>query len=389
MVDLGPSHAALPRSPAGLPGRLRGPIRSLDPVLIVTALLLTVFGLMMVYSSTWRTLTLLGNEPFSTTARQMFAMALGIGLAAAALVFDYRMAKVYAPLVYAGLLVLLVAVVSPLGSDTAGAQRGFEIGIQITPSEYMKVGLILMLAAFLSEVKATELRLEHVVRAAGIAALPVALVFLQPDLGTSIVLGAILVGTLVVAGARARHLGMLALTGLVLLFGALQMNVIKDYQLQRIEVFLNRSDASEAARWNLDQSEITIGSGGLTGVGYLRGPQTNLDFVPEQHSDFIFTAVGEEFGFVGGVVLLSLFGVLLWRGFRIATSAKDRFGTYVAAGIISMWALQIFVNIGMTLGIMPITGIPLPFLSYGGSSLVTNFVAIGLLLNIHMRRFSV
>jgi rod shape determining protein RodA len=389
MMDLGPSHASVPRPAAGLPGRLRGPIRSLDPVLILTALLLTVFGLMMVYSSTWRTLTLLGNEPFSTTARQMLAMALGIGLAGAALVFDYRMAKVYAPLLYTGLLVLLVAVVSPLGSDTAGAQRGFEVGIQITPSEYMKVGLILMLASFLSDVKATELRLEHVVRAAGLAALPAALVFLQPDLGTSIVLAAILVGTLVVAGARARHLGMLALTGLVLLFGALQMNVIKDYQLQRIQVFLNRSDASEAARWNLDQSEITIGSGGLTGVGYLRGPQTNLDFVPEQHSDFIFTAVGEEFGFVGGIVLLSLFGVLLWRGFRIATSAKDRFGTYVAAGIISMWALQIFVNIGMTLGIMPITGIPLPFLSYGGSSLVTNFVAVGLLLNIHMRRFSV
>ena len=389
MMDLGPSRSALDRSPAGLQGRLRGPIRSVDPVLIGTALLLTVFGLMMVYSSTWRTLTLLGNEPFLTMARQMVAMGLGIGLGAAAAAVDYRMAKVYAPLLYAGLLVLLVAVVSPLGSDTAGAQRGFEVGIQITPSEYMKVGLILMLAAFLSEVKASELRLEHVVRAAGIASLPVALVFLQPDLGTSIVLGTILVGTLVVAGARARHLGMLALTGLVLLFGALQMNVIKDYQLQRIEVFLNRSDASEAARWNLDQSEITIGSGGLTGVGYLRGPQTNLDFVPEQHSDFIFTAVGEEFGFVGGVVLLSLFGVLLWRGFRIARSAKDRFGTYVAAGIISMWALQIFVNIGMTLGIMPITGIPLPFLSYGGSSLVTNFVAVGLLLNIHMRRFSV
>jgi rod shape determining protein RodA len=388
MMDLGPSPVALPRS-AGLPGRLRGPLRSVDPVLIVTALRLSVFGLMMVYSSTWRTLTLLGNEPFSTTAKQMLAMGLGIGLGGIAAAVDYRMGKVYAPLVYAGLLVLLVAVVSPLGSDTAGAQRGFEVGIQITPSEYMKVGLILMLAAYLSEVKASELRLEHVVRAAALAGLPVALVFLQPDLGTSIVLTAILVGTLVVAGARARHLGILALTGLVLLFGALQLNVIRDYQLQRIEVFLNRSDASEAARWNLDQSEITIGSGGLTGVGYLRGPQTNLDFVPEQHSDFIFTAVGEEFGFLGGIVLLSLFGVLLWRGFRIATSAKDRFGTYVAAGIISMWALQIFVNIGMTLGIMPITGIPLPFISYGGSSLVTNFVAVGLLLNIHMRRFSV
>jgi rod shape determining protein RodA len=180
----------------------------------------------------------------------------------------------------------------------------------------------------------------------------------------------------------------LALIAAVLLFGAFQMRIIKDYQIQRLTSFISKDEDPRGAGFNLEQSEIAISSGGITGRGYLQGPQTNLDFVPEQHSDFIFTVVGEEFGFVGAVFVLTMFGVILWRAFRIAAGAKDRFGTYVASGIIAMWALQMFVNIGMTIGIMPITGIPLPFLSYGGSAMVMNFVAVGLLLNIHMRRFS-
>jgi rod shape determining protein RodA len=212
-------------------------------------------------------------------------------------------------------------------------------------------------------------------------------VFLQPDLGTSIVLVAILVGVLVVAGARARHLGILALTAVVLIFGAFQMGLVKEYQIARLTSFLDPANDPQRTGYNRTQAEIAIGSGGLTGLGYGKGTQTNLDFVPEQHTDFIFTVVGEEFGFVGAMVLLGLFGVLLWRAFRIALLSKDPFGTYLAAGIASMFAIQIFVNVGMTVGIMPITGIPLPFVSYGGSSLLTNAVATGLLLNVHMRRF--
>ncbi|HYX79303.1 MAG TPA: rod shape-determining protein RodA, partial [Actinomycetota bacterium] len=291
--------------------------------------------------------------------------------------------------VYAGSLALLVLVRTPLGTTVKGSQRWFQLaGFQFAPSELAKLALVVMLAAMLAEVRTSDLALRDVIRASVVAAIPGFLVFLQPDLGTSIVLVSILVGVLVVAGARARHLGVLALAAIVLIFGALQMGLVKDYQINRLQAFLDPASAPQAARYNRDQSEIAIGAGGLTGVGYLRGTQTNLDFVPEQHTDFIFTVVGEEFGFVGAAGLLLLFGVLVWRAFRIAALAKDPFGTYVAAGIGTYLALQAFVNVGMTIGIMPITGIPLPFVSYGGSALLMNSLAVGLLLNIHMRRFT-
>jgi len=190
-----------------------------------------------------------------------------------------------------------------------------------------------------------------------------------------------------VAGTRARHLAALAVVALALIFLAFQSGLIQDYQKARLTAFLDRENSAEDQRYNLEQSLIAIGSGGLTGRGYLGGTQTNLDYVPEQHTDFIFTVVGEEFGFIGSLAVLALFAVLLWRAIRIAWLSKDPFGTYVAAGVASMFAIQIFVNVGMTIGIMPITGLPLPFLSYGGSAMLVNCVAVGLLLNVHMRRF--
>jgi rod shape determining protein RodA len=277
---------------------------------------------------------------------------------------------------------------TPLGTNVKGAQRWFEIaGFQAAPSEYMKIALILMLAAVLSEVRDAELFLPDVVRATFIAAVPMALVFLQPDIGTSIVLAAILVGVLVVAGARSRHLAVLAVAAVVLSVGAFQLGIIKDYQITRLTGFLDPANDPQASGYNRNQAEIAIGAGGVLGRGYLGGTQTNLDFVPEQHTDFIFTVIGEEFGFVGAAFVIVLFAILIWRAIRISYLAKDPFGTYVAAGIASMFAIQMFVNIGMVIGIMPITGIPLPFVSYGGSAMLANFVAGGLLLNIHMRRF--
>jgi len=169
--------------------------------------------------------------------------------------------------------------------------------------------------------------------------------------------------------------------------GAFQLHIIKQYQIERLTGFLDSTQTSQTASYNLQQSEIAIGAGGITGTGYLKGSQTNLDFVPEQHTDFIFTVVGEELGFVGAALLMVLFAILLWRTYRIAAHARDPFGTYLAAGIAAMWAIQMFVNVGMTMGIMPITGIPLPFVSYGGSALIADFVAVGLLLNIRARRF--
>ncbi|HEY7659962.1 MAG TPA: rod shape-determining protein RodA [Actinomycetota bacterium] len=366
----------------------RRAIRHLDPVLIATAIGLAAIGLLVIYSATHQSLVAVEMDPGRFLKRQVTFVAAGAVVMLLAASFDYRMLKIYAGIIYVSSLVLLILVRTPIGTSVRGSQRWFELfGFQLAPSEIAKLALIAMLAAFLSEIRG-DLTLGDVFRASGMAAVPALLVFLQPDLGTSIVFVAILAGVLIVAGARGRHLAILALTAVTLIFAGFQAGLVQDYQLERLRAFLDPASATQAALHNREQAEIAIGSGGLFGLGYLRGTQTNLDFVPEQHTDFVFTVVGEEFGFIGASVLLALYGLLLWRAFRIALLSKDPFGTYLAAGIASMLALQIFVNVGMNVGIMPITGIPLPFVSYGGSSLLVNCVAIGLLLNVHMRRFA-
>ena len=365
----------------------RRAIRHVDPVLIAAALGLAVIGLLAIYSATHQSLAAVGLDPGRFVKRQITFLAVAVIVLMLAASFDYRLLKVYAGIVYVSSLVLLILVRTPIGTSVKGAQRWFEVfGFQLAPSEVAKIALIAMLAAVLSEVRG-ELTVQDVFRAAALAAVPALLVFLQPDLGSSIVFAAILVGMLVVAGARARYLGLLALTAVVLIVAGFQVGLVREYQIERLRAFLDPASVSEDALHNREQAEIAIGSGGLMGVGYLKGSQTNLDFVPEQHTDFVFTVVGEEFGFAGAAVLLSLYGLLLWRAFRVAMLSRDPFGTYLAAGIASMLALQMFVNVGMNVGIMPITGIPLPFVSYGGSSLLLNFAAVGLLLNVHMRRF--
>ena len=366
----------------------RRPIRHVDPVLIAAALGLAVIGLLAIYSATHQSLAAVDLDPGRFVKRQLTFLGVAVMVLALAASFDYRLLKVYAGIVYVSSLVLLILVRTPIGTSVKGAQRWFEVfGFQLAPSEVAKLALIAMLAAVLSEVRG-ELSVQDVFRTAALAAIPALLVFLQPDLGSSIVFAAIVVGMLVVAGARARYLALLALTAGVLIVAGFQVGLVREYQIERLKAFLDPASVSEDALHNREQAEIAIGSGGLMGVGYLKGSQTNLDFVPEQHTDFVFTVVGEEFGFAGAVVLLSLYGLLLWRAFRVAMLSRDPFGTYLAAGVASMLALQMFVNVGMNVGIMPITGIPLPFVSYGGSSLLLNFAAVGLLLNVHMRRFA-
>jgi rod shape determining protein RodA len=366
----------------------RRPLRHLDPVLLLAVIALAVIGLFAIYSATHQSLTTVKLDPGYYVKRQITFLALGAIVLMLVASFDYRFLKVYAGLFYAASLVLLILVRTPLGSTVKGSQRWFEfMGFQLAPSEIAKVAVICMLAAFLSELRG-EVTLEDVFRATAIAALPGVLVFLQPDLGTSIVFVAILFGILVVAGTRGRYLAILALTAVVLIGAGFQAGLVEDYQIARLTGFLDHGGDPQNRDYNRLQAEIAIGSGGITGRGYLNGTQTNLDFVPEQHTDFIFTVVGEEFGFVGSLALLGIYAVVLWRAFRTAMIAKDAFGTYLAAGIGSMFALQIFINIGMNIGIMPITGIPLPFVSYGGSSLLINAACIGLLLNVHMRRLT-
>jgi rod shape determining protein RodA len=369
----------------------RRPIRHLDPVLLIVTGVLVVLGLFLLYSATHQTLAQDGLDPFARVKKQAVTAILGLIIVLVIATIDYRFFKVYAGFIYGGTVVALVLVRVPfIGSTdaTGTAQRWFSIaGFQLTPSEFAKAAVIIMLAAMMSELRVAVPSVQDLIRLVGVAMVPLLLVFIQPDIGTSIVLVAVVVGMLIVAGTRPRHLIVLSLTGFLLIFLALQSGVIKDYQLNRLTVFIDPAHASEDARYNLDQSLIAVGSGGIFGRGYLNGTQTTLDYVPEQHTDFIFTVAGEEFGFMGATFVLLLYAILLWRAIRIAYLSKDPFGTYIAAGVASMFAIQVFVNVGMVIGIMPITGIPLPFLSYGGSSLLATFLGIGLLLNVHMRRF--
>jgi rod shape determining protein RodA len=366
--------------------RREAALRHLDPTLIVTAAALAVYGLFMLYSATNRGLAALGEDPGFYLKRQIAFLMLGVIAMVLAASFDYRLVKVYAPIAYGLVVLALVLVLSPMGQETAGAQRWITLfGFQFQPSELAKLTVVAALASYLSELR--EIRLEHVWKAALIAGGPMVLIFLQPDIGTMMVFGAVLIGLLVVAGARARHLVILVA---VAIFGAViafNLGIVKEYQIDRLRSFLDPAADPLRAGYNLQQAQIAIGAGGLFGRGYLNGTQTNLDFVPEQHTDFVFTVVGEELGFMGAVGLLALYAVLLWRGFRTALMSRDSFGTLLAMGIVVMIGFQVFVNVGMTMGIMPVTGIPLPLVSYGGTSMIVNWLAIGLLLNVHMRRF--
>ena len=362
--------------------------RHIDGVLILTALVLSLFGVAMVYSASHNLALELTDDVGFFRNKQIVSLMLGLIAMIVVATFDYRLAKVYAFLGLGAMLFLLLLVLTPIGDETAGAQRWITLfGFQFQPSEFAKITMVAALAAYLSEVK-REVGLDHVWRAAAIAVAPMLLIFLQPDVGTMMVFAATLIGLLVVAGARARYIAILLLTAIFLGIVAFNIGIVKDYQIERLTAFLDSESADPLrAGYNREQAEIAIGSGGLFGRGYLDGTQTNLDFVPEQHTDFVFTVVGEELGFAGAIGLLALYAVLLWRGFRTALMSRDSFGTLLAAGIVAMLAFQIFVNIGMTMGIMPVTGIPLPLVSYGGTAMITNWMAIGLLLNVHMRRF--
>jgi rod shape determining protein RodA len=340
----------------------------------------------MVYSATNQGLASLGEDPGFYLKKQIAFLMLGMIAMIVAATFDYRLVKVYAPIAYGVVVLSLLLVLTPLGDETAGAQRWITLfGFQFQPAELAKLAVVAALAAYLSELH--QVRLDDVWRAALIAGGPIALIFLQPDIGTMMVFAAVLICSLVVAGARSRHIAILvgvAIFGAIIAFN---LGIVKDYQIDRLRSFLDPAADPLRAGYNLQQAQIAIGAGGLFGRGYLNGTQTNLDFVPEQHTDFVFTVVGEELGFVGGIGLLGLYAVVLWRGFRTALMSRDSFGTLLAMGIVAMIAFQVFVNVGMTMGIMPVTGIPLPLVSYGGTSMIVNWLAVGLLLNVHMRRF--
>jgi rod shape determining protein RodA len=365
----------------------KAPVRHLDLLLVGVVLALATFGCVAIASSSRVGLIQAGEDPNLYLKKQVASIAIASGVFVLMLLFDYRQLRTIASVFYGGVLLLLVFVLTPLGYETSGAQSWISLGfIKIQPSELMKVALFISLAAWLSKRKDSEIGLFGTAVVLGRMALPGLLIFLQPDLGTMMVLPAIAFAVLLVAGVKARWLALVTGAGILVFALMAHIGIIQQYQVERLTGFLDPADSSRAG-YNLTQSKLAVGSGGVAGRGLFQGTQTNLDFVPEQHTDFIFTAIAEETGFLGSALLIGLYAVLVWRGLRIAMLSKDRFGTLLAAGVTGMLAFQVFVNIGMTVGIMPITGIPLPLVSYGGSSLIATFASVGLLMNVHMRRF--
>lgn len=290
-------------------------------------------------------------------------------------------------MIYAANLVLLAGIFL-FGKSSLGAQRWFAIGpFHLQPSEFAKLAAIVMLAAFFAKYEGKLNGLSTVILAFAYMAPPLLLILIQPDLGTAMVVVMIILGMLLAAGIQFRHFMIIVLIGCCLIAVVFQFHMLKDYQANRLVVFLNPDIDPKGSGYNLRQSMIAIGSGGMFGKGLFSGTQSRLNFIPERHTDFIFAVVGEELGFIGGGLLVFSFFLLLSRALRIGSNSRNTFGLLLTTGIVTMWSFQIMINIGMTIGIMPITGIPLPFISYGGSSMLTNMIAVGLLLSIYSRRF--
>ncbi|UCH35499.1 MAG: rod shape-determining protein RodA [Armatimonadota bacterium] len=361
-------------------------LRNLDWPLLGAALALALYGLAMIYSASFTNRAATGGDPLFFVKRQ--SLWLGGGLIAAA-VFAYVEYQWFARLhrlIYVSILVGLGAVVL-WGNSAGGAARWISIGaFRLQPSEFAKIALIITLAAFLQRYagKVTRVRTESM--ALLHVALPALLIAFQPDLGTALVLVALWFVMLFLAGARKLHLALVGVAMLVLFAGAWQFDLLRPYQKARLAIFLDPGVDPLGSGYHIIQSKIAVGSGQVWGKGYLDGTQSQLHFIPAQHTDFIFTVVGEELGFVGAIGLLALYLVLLWRALWIMDRADDTFGMLLAGGVAVMFATQILVNVGMTMNVMPITGLPLPFMSYGGSSLVASMMAVGLLLNVGMRR---
>jgi rod shape determining protein RodA len=379
------SPRSVSRSPARDPA---APWRHVDVLLLAAVAAISALGLVMIYSATrnQQAVTALGGDYY--LKRQAMFMLIGVLAMAAVAFIDYRSLQDVSPVVYVGTVLVLLLVVSPLGTTKRGSQAWFKLGsFQLEPSELAKVALIVCVGAYISSHRA-ELDVRRLVSLLALVAVPLVLIYTQPDLGTAMVFVGILLGMLLVGGARPRHLAALVLLGALGVGAMFQLGVLKRYQVERLSAFLDPQGDTQRSAYNLRQSQIAIAAGGVGGRGVFQGSQTNLSFVPEQHTDFIFTAVAEELGFAGAVTLLALFALVVWRTWHAAVLSRDRFGTLLCVGVLAMLATQVFENVGMTMGITPIAGIPLPFMSYGGSSTVASFMAVGLVLNVHMRRFS-
>jgi rod shape determining protein RodA len=357
----------------------------IDPILLITTGILALTGIVMIYSATRGKLALAGLDPHYYVKRQLIFFVIAVVVLVAVALFDYRKWEQLATILYIGIVFALLAVLSPVGSHALGSQRWFSLGpLQLQPSEFATLVLIIAIATYCTR-RPEGLEFRDLVRMVLMAGLPIVLIIKQPDLGTAIVCTVILLVMLAVAGMPGRYLVLLVVGAVLVILVALNLGLVKHYQIQRLTSFISPNSASVDVTYNVNEAKTAIAHGGIFGQGLFKGAQTNLAYVPEQQTDFIFSAVGEQLGFVGAGVLLALYGVLAWRILRTAQMAKDAFGRLLCSGIFALLMFSVFENVGMNMGIMPVAGIPLPFLSYGGSAMIGFMAAIGIVTNVHYR----
>ncbi len=374
--------------------KLANDVKRTDFVLIGAALLLSIIGAALIFSATRGKLLAADQDPRLFLDKQMINIVIGVILGWAVSSVGYRTLRASAWWVYGAALVLLLIVLTPAGTTLNGIQAWITLpaGFSLQPSELAKVAVILAVALVLTQLGPSgaadadvKPRLRYVLLALIVAGVPVLLIMMQPDLGTALVIVATVFGMLAVSGVASYVLwGMIALAALMG-YAVVQLGMLDEYQIDRLLIFMDPEADPLGAGYNTRMARLAIAGGGLLGYGLFRGPTTQGGFVPYQQTDFIFSAAGEELGLIGAGVIIILVGVILWRGVRIALAAPDRYGRVMAAGVVIWLAVQSFENIGMNLGIMPVTGVPLPFVSYGGSSMFALWIGIGLLTSVHLR----
>ncbi|KIQ62108.1 rod shape-determining protein RodA [Kitasatospora griseola] len=386
-VRLSPRRSSLSRALAK-----DSPLRRLDWIMILAALALSLMGSLLVWSATRGRDSLTHGDPQYFLYRHLTNLVIGIGLCVAVIALGTRRLRTAVPFVYLAVVLMLFAVLSPLGSTINGAHSWIQFGggFSIQPAEFAKLAIVLGMAVLLSaRVDAGEREYpptRSVLQALAVAAFPMGVVMLMPDLGSVMVMAVTTLGVLTASGAANRWTFGLLAGGVAGALAVWKLGVLDQYQIDRFAAFANPALDPSGVGYNTAQARIAIGSGGLFGMGLFHGTQTTGQFVPEQQTDFVFSVAGEELGFIGALVMIGLLGVILWRACRIARQATDLFGTVLAAGAVTWFAFQAFENIGMNLGIMPVAGIPLPFVSYGGSSMFAVWIAIGLLQSVRSQR---
>jgi rod shape determining protein RodA len=371
--------------------RSRGSVfAGFDSILTAAVAALLVIGTLLVYAATRDWYAANNLDPEYYLKRHVINILIGTLLAWGTTTIDYRLLRAYTPIVWGlGVLGLIIVLIPGLGVEINGATAWIALpgGFQIQPAELAKISIIVGMSMILSERShdSDVPTSRDVLQALVVAGIPILLILFQPDMGTVFIISAAVVTVIAISGASSRWVVALLLIAILGAFGATKAGVINSYQVNRLQSFVNPNADTQGSGYQLRQARITVGSGGLFGTGLFNGPQTNGRFVPEQQTDFIFTVAGEELGFLGSAGIVLLYLIILMRAFSIARRTGDPYGRLVATGVTAWFAFQIFENIGMTLGLMPMTGVPLPFLSYGGSSMFATLIGFGLLQNVHAR----